>query len=310
MERDLTFLSSPGEVADWRMILLCDAASSAGVLDELPDTAEAVAARRSLDPHALRVVLEALAVWGVVAEEGDGRWVAGPEAPTQDARASIGHHARALRRWTGVEDRLRGQTATGPTARADPEAFHDALAVTAREAAPQAVDACLARFPEAGSVLDLGGLHGEYGLEFTRRGLHATMQDRPAIVEVVRRRGRLQAAGIELFEGDFFEAVPEGPFDLAFCSGITHTFDGDRNRALFRNLRRVVALGGGVAVVTFLRGRNPLTSLFAIQMLMNDNGADTHTEAEYRTWLGDAGFTVDDTVLDLSGGARSVLFAS
>ena len=308
---DLTFLAPPGEVADWRMILLCDAAASSGVLAQLPATAEAVAAPLALDPHAVRVVLDALAALGIVARGPDGTYERGPAAPTDDAIATIRHHARSLRRWTAVEGRLRGEPADAPSARPEPEAFHDSLAVSARRAAPQVVDACLARFPGARSVLDLGGLHGEYSLEFTRRGLRATMQDLPAMIDVARRRGRLAAAGVELFEGSFFEAVPQGPFDLAFCSGITHTFDGDRNLALYRNLRTAVAPGGGVAVVTFLRNRNPLAALFAIQMLLNDNGGDTHTEDEYRSWLGAAGFTVDQDVLDLPGdGARSVLFAT
>ncbi len=207
--------------------------------------------------------------------------------------------------------RLRGESTRDATAMTDPETFHDALAANAAKVAPDVVDVCLGRFPDARSVLDLGGLHGEYSLELTRRGLRATMQDQPAMVDVARRRGRLEAAGVELFEGSFFEKVPDGPFDLAFCSGITHTFDGERNLTLFRNLRRVVAPGGGVAVVTFLRGRDPVTALFAVQMMVNDNGGDTHTEAEYRAWLGAAGFSVDDHVLDLPGqGARSVLFAT
>lgn len=308
---DLTFLSAPGEVADWRMILLWDVAASAGVVDALPGTAEAVAARLSLDLQAVRVVLDALSALGVVSRGPDHTYAKEAGAPDAEATATIRHHARAVRRWTALDRRLQGEQGDDPAGTADPDSFHDALAVTARAAAPHVVDVCLERFPEARSVLDLGGLHGEYSLEFTRRGVRATMQDRPAMIDVARRRGRLEAAGVELYEGSFFETVPDGPFDLAFCSGITHTFDGDRNLALYRNLRRVVAPGGGVAVVTFLRGRDPLTALFAVQMLLNGNGGDTHTEAEYRAWLDQAGFTADDAVLDLPGhGARSVLFAT
>ena len=308
---DLTFLAPPGQAADWRVVVLCDAAAATGVFDKLPGTAEELGDRTGLEPQALRVVLDALAAVGVLETGDDGRFTLGAAAPDAAAMATVRHHARALRRWaTAVEPRLRGESTRDPAGVADPELFHDALANNARKVAPEIVDVCLQRFPEARSVLDLGGLHGEYSLEFTRRGLRATMQDQPAMVDVARRRGRLEAAGVELFEGSFFEKVPEGPFDLAFCSGITHTFDGDRNLTLFTNLRPVVAPGGGVAVVTFLRGRNPLTPLFAVQMLVNDNGGDTHTEAEYRSWLAEAGFTVDDAVLDLLGqGPRSVLFA-
>jgi hypothetical protein len=120
----------------------------------------------------------------------------------------------------------------------------------------------------------------------------------------------LEEAGVDLFEGSFFDAVPDGPFDLAFCCGITHTFDGDHNLALYRRLRPVVAPGGGVAVITFLRGRRPLTAVFAVQMLVNGSGGDTHSEAEYRHWLGAAGFRVDDTPLDLVDRPQSVLFAT
>lgn len=308
---DLSFLAPPGQVADWRATVLLDAVLSTGVLDALPGTVEQVASRAGVDSHALRVVLDALAALGPVHRSDGGVYEQAAEAPDRPTAATIAHHARALRRWaTTAEGALRGDAGAAVGPPVDPETFHDALAANARKSAPEVVDACLARFPGATSVLDLGGLHGEYSLEFTRRGLKATMQDRAAMIEVARRRGRLEAAGVELFAGDFFEAVPPGPFDLAFCSGITHTFDGAANLTLWRNLRPVVATGGGVAVVTFLRNANPVTDLFAVQMLLNANGGDTHTEAEYRQWLGQAGFQVDDEVVDLPGpGARSVLFA-
>lgn len=307
---DLTFLAPPGAVADWRMVLLLDAAIATGVFDRLPGTAEEVAERAGLAPAALRVVLSALVTLEVLQAGADGSFSLGPAAPEPAAMPSVRHHARAMRRWaTSIEAQLRGERTSGEIT--DPETFHDALRRNAQQVAPAVVDAVMARFPSAGSVLDLGGLHGEYSLEFTRRGLKATMQDMPAMVDVARRQGRLEAAGVDLYEGSFFDAVPDGPFDIAFCSGITHTFGAEQNLSLFRNLRPVVTPAGGVAVVTFLRGRNPLSALFAVQMLLNDNGGDTHTEEEYRAWLAEAGFAVDGGVLDLPGqGARSVLFAT
>ena len=308
---DLSFLTPPGEIADWRMTVLFDAVAGAGVLDRLPGSAADLAGSTGLDAHGLRVVLDALAAWGVVARDVDGRYVAGPEAPEADDAAVIRHHARAVRRWTTTLDaRLRGEPEAQRVGMVEPAVFADALSVTARAAAPGLVDRCLDRFPGTRSVLDLGGLHGEYSLEFARRGLAVTMQDLPPMIEVARARGRLEAAGVELFEGSFFDAVPEGPFDLAFCCGITHTFDGDRNRALFANLRPVVPAGGGVAVVTFLRGRKPLADVFAVQMLVNGNGGDSHTEEEYRDWLGAAGFRVDGDPLDVPDRPQSVLFAT
>lgn len=128
------------------------------------------------------------------------------------------------------------------------------------------------------------------------------------MVEIARSRRVLEAAGVDLFAGDFFEVVPDGPFDLAFCAGITHTFDGEHNVDLYRRLRSTIASGGGVAIVTFLRGRQPLADVFAVQMLVNGNGGDAHAEHEYRRWLATAGFRPPE-VIDLAGRAQSILFA-
>lgn len=308
---DLSFLAPPGLVADWRMVVLFDALAEAGVPSRLPGTAADVAADLDLDPHSVRMVLDALCAWEIV-ERQEGIYLLGPQAPDPDSAAHLRHHARALRRWAGsIDDRLR-QAAPGepPAGNTRPELFLQALGATARSAAPAVVDLCLGRFPQTRTVLDLGGLHGEYSLEFVRRGLRPTMQDLPHMVELVERRGELAAAGVELFAGDFFEVVPEGPFDLAFCSGITHTFGADRNRKLYRNLRNAVSPGGGVAVVSFLRNRQPMADVFAVQMLVNATGGDTHSEEEYRSWLEECGFQVDDEVIDVPRRAQSILFAT
>jgi len=85
-------------VADWRLILLCDAAASAGVLDRLPGTAEDVAGLTDLDPHALRVVLDALVTLDVLVPGAESTYALGPAGPDGEAIPKIRHHARALRR--------------------------------------------------------------------------------------------------------------------------------------------------------------------------------------------------------------------
>lgn len=310
---DHSFLAPPGQVADWRMVLLFDAVAGSGVLGALPGTAEEIAGRVGLDANGLRVVLDALGAWRIVERDsgGGGRYALGADAPDDGLAASLRHHARALRSWsTSIDARLRGDPVDVRPGMPDPELFIDALARQARVAAPPLVDLCLARFPDARTVIDLGGGHGEYSLEFARRGLHVTLQDLPVMVDIVRSRGRLEAAGVELVAGSFFDAVPPGPFDLAFCAGITHTFDADHNRILFGRLRPVVAARGGVAVVTLLRHQDPRAAIFAVQMLANANGGDTHSEDEYRAWLGESGFRVDDAVATVPGRPQSVLFAA
>ena len=307
---DLSFLAPPGEVLDWRLAILLDVAVGEGVLSLLPGDVDDIARKRELDPRGVRVVLDALRSWDVVERTDGGSYRLGAAAPDAAATAVIRHHARAIARWSGsVRGRLRGEVNEQPAGIFDPETFLDALAVNARKAAPSLVDLCLQRFPDVRRVIDLGGGHGEYSLEFARRGLEVTMQDLPRMIDIAERRGRLAAAGVELVAGSFFDGVPEGPFDLAFATGIVHTFDGDHNLQLYRNLRPVVTDNGGVAVVTMVRGRNTIADLFAVQMFSNGHGGDTHAEDDHRRWLSDAGFEPDPRIIDLAGRAQSMLFA-
>lgn len=284
------FLVPPDEPTDWRMVLLYDAAVDTGLVDALPAHPAALAARLGLREHAVRVVLECLAVWGIVVLGPDEDWGLGPAAPDADARAMVRHHARAIRGWGALPERLRDEQPSqlgGDIARV--EIMLDALAVLGRESAPGAVDACLARMPDARRLLDLGGGHSMFGLEFARRGLAVTMQDRPEVVELVRRKGWLADSDVELFAGDFFQMLPDGPFDVIFCAGVVYTMGADRNLALFRRLRPLLAPGGILALHTFLRGTDELATLFSAQMLGAAGGA-SHGEDEIRDWLGQAGY--------------------
>ncbi|MGI9119308.1 MAG: class I SAM-dependent methyltransferase [Acidimicrobiales bacterium] len=290
---ELSFLAPPDEVCDWRMVVVHDAAAQAGLLARLaasPATPAELAADLGLDGHTVRVVLEELAVWDVVASDGAGRFAPGTGWPSHEASAALRHHARAIRAWSaGIDDRLRG-VGPPPERKLPPwtDLWLEALAVRARHAAPAIVDACLTRYPEIRRALELGGGHGEYGLELARRQVEVTMVDRPGVIDIVRPR--LEQADIVLHAGDFFEALPAGPFDLVLCAGVTHTYGAEGNRALFRRAATVLAPEGALAILTYLRGRDPMAPIFAVQMLMAASGADTHAEDDYRAWLGEAGF--------------------
>lgn len=305
VEPDLSFLAAPGAVADWRLVLLYDVAARAGLLDQLPATAADLAGRLGLDERVAGAMLDALGVWDVVVLDAAGRYAPGPGLPEGEAGAVLRHHAGALRQWAGpLTQRLHGEDAAGDRRWAvSPGDFHDALAGRARRSAPATVDEVLTHFPEAWSVLDLGGLHGEYALEFARRGLHATMQDVPAMVEVARARGRLAAAGVEVFAGDFFEELPDRVFDVVLVTGVAHTYGADANVRLFGRLRSLLHEGGGLVVGTRLGNhQDPVGRLFAVQMALGGRGGDTHTEQDYRAWLSAAGYRV--VVVAVSGRAE------
>lgn len=305
---ELSFLAEPGAVADWRLVVLFDVASETGVLDALPGGAGELAERLGLDPVGARILLDALAALDVVIP-GGGVYTLAPDAPGDAERAVLYHHARALRQWAaGLEDRVRGVPAPeGRRQIARPDRWQAAMAVGARESAPAVVDAVLAAAPEAASLVDLGGGHGTYAVEFVRRGLKVTLQDRPAMVDVARATG-VEDAGVELFAGDFFETLPDARFDVVFVSGVTHTMPGQRAAELLRRAASVAAPGGLLAIQTFLRGRHPTGAVFAVQMLSTGGGGDTHAEEDYRRWLAGAGFASPE-IVDLDEGRRSLVLA-
>jgi len=308
---ELSFLAGPGEVCDWRMVLAYDAAAEAGVLPALPAAPGELAARLDLDERTVRALLDGLAAWGIVDAVDDNRYATGAAAPGREAAAVLRHHARVIRRWSGglapgcPEGRPSPGGAQCP---AQPEVSQEFLAANARRLSASVVEACLERFPHARRMLDLGGGHGEHALAFARRGLRATVQDRPPVMEAVQRGGRLASGGVDVFAGDFFEVLPPGAFDLVLCAGVTHTYDAERNLELYRRVEPILAAGGGLAILTFLRGRNAVASIFAMQMLAVTEGGDTHGEEDYRRWLAACGYG-SVHVLDLEDRPQSLVLA-
>lgn len=306
---DLSFLAPPDRIADWRMVVAYSTAAEAGLIEALPARADELGAQLQLDPRAVEIVLDALGGWSIVDRDGDGRYSLGPNAPDADAAATLWHHARVLRRWTGLGESLREPLPPQPQREpVPPDVFQAALAVGARRRAPALVDLVLERVGTVSSMLDLGGGHGEYALEFARRGIQAVLQDRSSMIDAARRRGVVPAGGVELFEGDFFEALPGREFDLVLVAGVTHTYDEAHNRRLLERVHGIVRHGGAVVIVTMLQRRSPVASLFAVQMRANGGGGDTHAEAAYRRWLADTGF-VDVNVADIGAGPQSALIA-
>ena len=288
---DLSFLAPPGEVTDWRLIVAFDAAAEVGLFEELPATPGEAAARLGLDERAVRILLGALSVWGVV-EESDGGYSIRPDwSPDQGESATLRHHAQVLRTWsTQLGERLRGAPPSPsemPLERR--RRWLEAMASKARDQAPLTVEACLQRFPNARHVLDLGGGHGEYARAFAQRGSSVILQDLEPTIELLNASD-LPNSGVELFAGDFFETLPAARFDLVLCAGVTHTYDGERNRLLYRRLASITAPGGGLAIVTFLPERDPRALIFAVQMLAVSVGGNAHKESDYREWLKAEGY--------------------
>ncbi len=303
--RHLTALAAPEELVDWRLALCFETAHHTGVLDELPASAEEIAAARHLDTEAVRAVLSVLAAWNHVTVDDHGVFSDGPNRLGPHERAALAQHGTWIRRWSALlPRRVHDRRATAPD---NPPAPDPATGLALLESASRpyvgaVVDVCLdaCRTATGGQggerVLDLGGGHGAYAREFARRGCAVTMQDLPRVIELARADGRLPAAGIELVAGDAFAGLAPGTFDLILCGTLTNLFPLDRVRGLLARLRGSLAPEGQVAIATWLRDHGPVGAAFGVQMLTATPAGDAHGESDYGHALTDAGYTRVRTV--------------
>lgn len=293
------------------------AAVKTGLFEALGDgplTAAGIAKRAGLDARATRIVLEALADLGLVAQSGD-RY-----APTDEGRRRFADRDSPdyvgkglplwltnLRRWTRLPEALaQGGLPDQQEAQRSEDQLADFLAGMAAgppERTRRMVRGCLDRHPEARSVLDLGGGPGHIARAFVDAGLEATMVERPEVVDYGRRAlGLGEVEGLTLVAGDFLtDPLPAGPFDIVLMSNITHIYGPDENRRLLARVAEVVRPGGLVAIADFVRGRSPRAARFAVVMLLATEAGDTYDADTYRAWLDDAGcgdMVIEDVDVD------------
>lgn len=291
--------------AEWALVVAT--ACEMGVLDGLTEralSADRLAGELSLSPRGTRILLGALEETGLVAE-ADGRFrltgaargfLVDSDTPDyqRDALEFWLHNIRLWARYLPAAVRS-GEPVEEENAEEISEAewieqFMAAMANKSPRLVDAVVDAVLERVPDARTVLDLGGGPGTFTRAFAERGLSTTLLDRPEVLDHVEAAYGLDAVqGLDTVRGDFFEAIPEGPFDVVLLANITHIFDADDDARLVGRAARRIAPGGILAIMDFVRGPSDFAPLFAVTMLMNTEEGDTYALADYRRWLEAAG---------------------
>lgn len=297
------------DVADWRSVVIYDAARATGLLDALPATLDETVQRTGLQRQAVRAVLDALTSYGIVVDAGDGRWTLGPAAPDESVAAQLSQHAMSIRRWsTGLEARLQGDKPP----KTEPFRLRDWLASMALGAEQQAetiigaIEQRLAA-PDGTSLraLDLGGGHGRLAAALAGRGFEVVLADRPDVLAVVAEERWLDGTDVTTVALDFHESLPEGPFDVIVAAGVMHTMPSETASKLLRRLAATLSTGGLIVIRTTLRNTSGTNPLFAIQMLIASHGGDAHRLEDYDTWLKAADMT-EPEVIDLETGSLLV----
>lgn len=301
------------------------AAMQLGVFHHLEDgplTVEQLADRVGADERGMATLVRALSGLGYVAEsDGAYRLTSparkslpdqGPEA-TQAMGTWFGEYARAV--TADVDDAVRDAPEDGLVGWEfvkDGEVgkgYQASMRWLAGDLVGPVVDAV--SVPDgAERMVDFGGSHGLYSVEFCERhpGLEATILDFPiglTEAETTLEERPDMADRIELLERNFEEeAIPDG-FDLAFLGNIIHGIDPEGNRELFQKIANASTDRGTIAILDQVEAENdsildrldPTNSSFTrgVAKLVGFNlflfsGGRTYEFEQVREWLQAAGF--------------------
>ena len=157
------------------------------------------------------------------------------------------------------------------------------------------------------TVMDVGGGHGMLvaAILTAYPSLAGVLFDQPHVV--AEAPPHLEAAGgasrCRIVGGDLFERIPDGA-DVHILKSIIHDWDDERSLAILRNCRKALKEHGTLLLVERFMPDRAEHNLDAIMMdvhLLALTGGRERSEAEYRTLLAAAGFTVTRVIPIRSG---------
>jgi len=294
-------------VNDWRESRIVLTAVELDLFSAVGDgaTAAEVAIRLAADPRGVGCLLHALAALGLLEKRAES-FRNSPVAARflcagspDDRRAALMHTAALWHRWSALTECVRtGRPAPrGPREQADTEAFIAAMHANSTQRAP----ALIAALDLSGvrRVLDVGGGSGGYAIALARALPEARIEvlDLADVVPLTARY--VAAAGVadrvRTRVGDLNADDFGAGYDLVLISAICHMNGPTENADLIRRAARSLAPGGRVVVLDHIlepdRTAPVASAIFAVNMLVNTPAGGNYTEAEYSSWMRDAGLT-------------------
>jgi 2-polyprenyl-3-methyl-5-hydroxy-6-metoxy-1,4-benzoquinol methylase len=292
-----------------RMLL---AGAKLGVFDALsdgPGTSAELAPKLKVSPEGLERLLRALNGLGYLKRDR-GTYSLRPIAKKWLSRTSKNDMRAALLfveelwRWVGgLEDAVR--TGTSRRIHDDPDMTPEAwgrymrgLATFARPAGGEVVRRVKPSRPPK-RLLDVGGGHGMYAVEFCRRheGLTAEVLDLPEAA--AHGRAIVQEAGfaerVTFREGDMRTADWGTGYDVVLLFNVLHNATEDEAKHVVAKAFAALAPGGLVAIQESeyreTDGDLSFTAGFGELFFFIVSGARTWPEATLRGWLDGAGFS-------------------
>lgn len=257
------------------------------------------------DGRAMEMLLHALVALGALEKregrffntEVTARFLCGSSADNQ--RPAMMHSVNGWRTWNTLTECVRTGTSVVVPVAHDPGQTRSFIAAMHRSAGVNAQ--VLVDVVGAGGVrrlLDVGGGSGAYSIAFAQANpsLRADVFDLAPVTEIAQEH--IAAAGV----GDRVrtrvddlrsDALGEG-YDLVLLSAICHMLSENENRDLLRRCASALVPGGRLVIREFILNSDKTgpraAAMFSLNMLVGTRGGASYSEAEYRAWMGEAGF--------------------
>lgn len=275
-------------------------------------TVDAIASAAAISVRGAQALLDAMVGLGLV-HVADGRYTNSAEARVylvEGEPAYLGSHAKLVlspfgRAFGSLAEVARtGTPAFEHTADVSDNPFWEELVLAIVPLALPVAHALVERtdFPPmaAPSVLDIGGGSGVFAAVLLESNVTATATqiDWPAVNRIaerfVARHG--VADRFTTIDGDFHSTdFGTGLYDVIVYSNIAHQESPADNVAIFRKGKRALKPGGTFVISDFVlnddrTSAHPWTGIFHTFMLLQSKAGAVWRQADYRTWLEEAGF--------------------
>jgi predicted O-methyltransferase YrrM len=261
-----------------------------------------LARRVGADPGKLSVLLDALAVLGLVGKRGGkyGNSVAARELLLPGPRSMesiLLHHLDGWGEWGRLPAAIRaGREPRGGAEGGYQENFIRGMEEVGRERAALVARAIPLRRGER--LLDLGGGAATYAVAWAEAypGAEITVFDTPGTLRVARKilREKGAAGRVRLAEGDFLRDPVGGPYDFVWISQILHAYSVPDCLRLLRKARAALTPGGRIGVQEFLLDEGkvspPGPAFFSVHMVAVTDGGRSYAAGEVAWMLRKAGF--------------------
>jgi SAM-dependent methyltransferase len=275
------------------------------------DDAEGLAKKAGISKRGAQALLDGLAGLGMLTLSG-GKYTNSPEASfylVKSKPAYLGGMAETFLDefpvWAKLPEAVKSGTPQSPqtTDEADNPFWERLVPAIAALSAPVAKMAAeRLELAKAGEVswLDVGGGSGIWsaiwlGMNPKARGVQLDWANVNRIARAFVAKFGV-ADRFQTIDGDFHDTdFGTTKYDYAIYGHIAHQENAASNVAIFRKFRQALKPGGTLLVNDFVLGDDrtghPFAMMFSSQMLLVTKEGSAYRQADYRKWLGEAGFS-------------------